>query len=141
MLKRIAGIIHYALFWNGSNGMQCAYFVNNGLQRFFMNRSFLNIIHKMVISGSQQKGTLKLVNPKHEGWASTRLVKHRRRRASWNKIKSRQNGNRQGNNNIRFIFWSHSRSDWEVIVHSVFILKCVSIRNITIEHYMEGVIR
>ena len=27
---RNAGIIHYALFWNGNNGLQWAYFVNQG---------------------------------------------------------------------------------------------------------------
>ena len=43
-----AGIIHHALFWNGSNSLPCAYFVNNGLQTSSMNRSFLNIIYKMV---------------------------------------------------------------------------------------------
>ena len=45
---RNAGIIHYAFFLNGNNGLQCAYFVNNGLQSASMNRRFLNIIHKMV---------------------------------------------------------------------------------------------
>ena len=39
---------HYALFWNGNNGLQNAYFVNNGLQSASVNRHFLNIIHKMV---------------------------------------------------------------------------------------------
>ena len=43
MLMRNADIIHYALF-----GLQCAYFVNNGLQRASMNRVFFNMIHKMV---------------------------------------------------------------------------------------------
>ena len=42
------GIIHYALFWNGNNSLQHAYFVNNGLQSASMNRSFLNVIHKMI---------------------------------------------------------------------------------------------
>ena len=42
-------IIHYAVFWNGSNGLPCSYFVNNGLQGASMNRCFFfNIIHKMV---------------------------------------------------------------------------------------------
>ena len=61
---RNAGIIHHTLFWNGNNGLQCAYFVNNGLQCAYfvnnglqsayfvnnglqsasMNRRFLNII-------------------------------------------------------------------------------------------------
>ena len=45
---RNAGIIHYALFRNGNNSLQCAYFVNNGLQSASMNKRFLNIIHKMV---------------------------------------------------------------------------------------------
>ena len=44
---RNVGIILYALLWNGNNGLQCAYFVNNGLQNASMNRRFLNIIHKM----------------------------------------------------------------------------------------------
>ena len=35
-----AGIIHYALFWNGNNGFQCAYFVNNGLRSAPKNRRF-----------------------------------------------------------------------------------------------------
>ena len=48
MLIRNAGIIHYALFGNGNNGLQNAYFVNNGLQGASMNKRFLNIIHKMV---------------------------------------------------------------------------------------------
>ena len=68
-----AGIIHYALFSNGNNGLQWAYFVNNGLQSASMNRHFFNIIHKMVqilillvALGSKQGGALKLVNPKHE---------------------------------------------------------------------------
>ena len=41
-------VIYYALFWNGNNGLQCAYLVNDGLQRASMNRQFLNIIHEMV---------------------------------------------------------------------------------------------
>ena len=45
---RIASIIHYTLFWNGNNGLQCTYFVNNGLQSGSMKRDFLNIIHKML---------------------------------------------------------------------------------------------
>ena len=54
MLMRNAGIIHYALFWNGNYGLHCACFVNNGLQRASMNRRFLNIIHKMVQILQQQ---------------------------------------------------------------------------------------
>ena len=45
---RNAEIIHYALFWNKNNGLQCPYIVNNGLQSASTNRGFLNIIHKMV---------------------------------------------------------------------------------------------
>ena len=45
---RNAGIFYYALFWNGDNGLQCAYFIDNGLQSASMNRRFLNIIHKLV---------------------------------------------------------------------------------------------
>ena len=48
MLIGNAGIIHYVLFWNRNNGLQCTYFVNNGLQSASVNRHFLNIIHKMV---------------------------------------------------------------------------------------------
>ena len=60
-----AGIIHYALFLNGNNGLQGAYFVNNGLQSASMKNRFLNIIHKMVqfynnnllvVLGSKQGG-------------------------------------------------------------------------------------
>ena len=36
-------IIHYAVFWNGSNGLPCSYFVNNGLQGASMNRCFFLI--------------------------------------------------------------------------------------------------
>ena len=78
---RNAGSIHYALFWNESNGLQCTYFVNNGLQSASVNRRVLNIIHKMVqipqqsvVIGSKQGGTLKPVNPKHEDWASIQLL-------------------------------------------------------------------
>ena len=35
-------------FSNENNGLQLAYFVNNGLQSAFMNKRFLNIIHKIV---------------------------------------------------------------------------------------------
>ena len=45
---RNAGIIHYALFWNGNNGLQCTYFANNCQQSTSVNRFFLNIIHKMI---------------------------------------------------------------------------------------------
>ena len=48
-----AGIIHYELFWNGSKGLQCAYFVNNGIKSASMDRHVLNIIHKMVQSLQQ----------------------------------------------------------------------------------------
>ena len=51
---RNAGIIHYALFWNGNNGWQCAYFVINGPQSTSMNRRFFNIIDKMVQILQQQ---------------------------------------------------------------------------------------
>ena len=40
MLVGNAGIIHYALFWNGNNGLPCAYFVNKGRQNTSMNRGF-----------------------------------------------------------------------------------------------------
>ena len=45
---RNADIIHYALLWNGDNGLQWAYFVNNGLQSVSISRSFLNIIYRMI---------------------------------------------------------------------------------------------
>ena len=48
MLMQNAGIIHYALSSNGSNGLQYAYPPNNDLQSASMNRRFLNIVHKMV---------------------------------------------------------------------------------------------
>ena len=48
MRVRNAGIIHYTLFWHGNNGLQCAYFVNNGLQSVSINRYFLNITRKTV---------------------------------------------------------------------------------------------
>ena len=60
-----AGIIHYALFLNGNNGLQGAYFVNNGLQSASTKNRFFNIIHKMVqfynnnlsvVLGSKQGG-------------------------------------------------------------------------------------
>ena len=99
---RNAGIIHYALFWNGNNGVQCAYFVNNGLQSASKNRRFLRLDTKYtfftselftsgvwisylkwymfynnnlsVVLGSKLGGMLKLVNPKHEDWASMQLL-------------------------------------------------------------------
>ena len=80
---RNAGIIHYALFWNGSNGLQCADFVNNGLQSASMTRRFWISYIKWykfyknnlsVVFRSKQGGTLKLVNPKHEDWASIQLL-------------------------------------------------------------------
>ena len=65
-MMRNAGIIHYALFWNGNSGLQCAYFVNNDLQSASMNRRFLNIIHKMV-QILQQRGTVKTREPQTWG--------------------------------------------------------------------------
>ena len=35
-----AGIILDALFWNGKNGLQYAYVVNNGLQMGFYEQTF-----------------------------------------------------------------------------------------------------
>ena len=43
---RNTGIIRYALFRNWNNGLQSAYFVNNGLQNASMNRRFVNTIDK-----------------------------------------------------------------------------------------------
>ena len=64
-------------------------------------------------------------------------------------MKLRQNRNRQRNNMIKSrqtnIFGSHSRMklfyDMKSNLYNVFILKCVSITNISIENYMNGVIR
>ena len=79
---RDAGIIHYALFWNGSNGLRRAYFVNNCLQSATMNRRFWISYRKWYkfcnnnlsfVLGSKG-GTLKLVNPKQEDWASIQLL-------------------------------------------------------------------
>ena len=59
----------------------------------------------------------------------------RRRGASWNKKKSRQNENTQRNNMIK-----SKQISFGVTCANVFILKCVLIMNVSIEHYMEGVI-
>ena len=48
MLLRNGAIMQYAVFSNGNNDLQCAYFINNGLQSASMNRRFLNIIQTMV---------------------------------------------------------------------------------------------
>ena len=77
-----ASIIHYVLFWNENNGLQCASIVNNGLRSASMNRCILNIMHKMVqilqqflvLGRKQGGGTLKLVNHKHEDWVSIQLL-------------------------------------------------------------------
>ena len=56
-------------------------------------------------------------------------------------LKSRHDKNRQTNNLIKskqISFKVNHVWDYEIIV---FILKCVSITNISIKHYMEGVIR
>ena len=59
---------------------------------------------------------------------------------------SRQNGNRQKNNiKVNKYFWSHlcmrlfyyMKSN----LYSVFILECVPVASINIEHYMKGAIR
>ena len=52
---RNMGIIHYSLFRNRKNGLQCTYFVKNGLKSSSMNSRFLNIIHK-IIQILQQNG-------------------------------------------------------------------------------------
>ena len=79
---RNAGINHYAVFWYGNNGLHCAYFVNNGLQSASMKDVFWISFIKwykfynnnlLVVLGSKQKGTFKLVIPKHEDWASVQL--------------------------------------------------------------------
>ena len=83
MLIRNAGIIYYALFWNGNNGLQCAYFVNNDLRSASMNTRFFEYHVKwyklynnnlFVVLGSKLEGTLQIVNPKHEDWASIQLL-------------------------------------------------------------------
>ena len=35
-----AGIVYYALLWNGNNGLQCTYFKNNCLQKHFYEQTF-----------------------------------------------------------------------------------------------------
>ena len=141
-----AGIIHYALFWNWNSGLQCAYIVNNSVQSASMNRCFLNIIHKikwynlynsylLAVLGSKQGGTLKLVNPKYEDWASIQL---------------------QTLSVLTFLFtlprlllfcllWSHSQMrlfyDMKSNLYNVFVLKRVSVTNVSTEHYTEGVNR
>ena len=42
------GYYSLRLFWNGNNGLPCAYFLNNGQQSASMKRHFLNIIYKMI---------------------------------------------------------------------------------------------
>ena len=43
MLIGNAGIIHYVLFWNRNNGLQCTYFVNNGLQSAYRERTRVDV--------------------------------------------------------------------------------------------------
>ena len=67
----------------------------------------------------------------------TRSIKQRkRRRTSLNKTKWGQIGNRQRHNMIK-----SKEMSFEVTRANVSILNCVSITNISTEHYMEGVIR
>ena len=77
MLIRHAGTMHYALFWNGNNGLQSTYFVNNGLQRASMKRRFLNIIcikwckfcnnNLLVVLGSKQGDYVETREPQARG--------------------------------------------------------------------------
>ena len=50
------GIILYALFWNGSNGLPCGFFVNNGPQSASMNSLFFEYHTLSVVLGSKQGG-------------------------------------------------------------------------------------
>ena len=83
VLTRNAGIIHFAIFWLRNNGLQCAYFVNNGPKCALMKRRFWIPYIKWykfysnnlsVVLESKQRERLKLVNPKHEDWASIQLL-------------------------------------------------------------------
>ena len=66
MLMRNVGINHYALFWTENNGLQSAYFVNNGPQSvFWISYKFHKTILSVVLGGKQGV-MLKLVNSKHE---------------------------------------------------------------------------
>ena len=64
-----------------------------------------------------------------------------RRRASWNKTKIGKEHDKEW----KKTFWSHSHMrlfhDMKSNLYNVFIMKCVSMTNISIEHYMDGVIR
>ena len=163
-------IIHHTLFWNGKNRLQCAYFINSGLQSAAcISRLFFDIIHKTVQILQQ---ALKLVNPENDDWASIQLltlslltlftlpicqvifqwkqtkeklgnkwlkyVKEFSRRFDFAKRKKEI---RQINSMIQ----SHLRRrlfyDMKSNLCNAFILKCVLITNISIEHYMEGIIR
>ena len=82
-MRRNAGIIHYALFWNGNNGLQWEYFFNNGLKTLLWRDAFwISYIRlyrfynnsSSVVLRSKQGVTLKLVNSKHEDWASVQLL-------------------------------------------------------------------
>ena len=79
-----AVVAPYALFWNWNEALQCAYFINNGLQSASMNWPFLNIIYKLVLNsttltyrlfyGVNKRRTLKHMSLNHEDWASTQLL-------------------------------------------------------------------
>ena len=72
---RIVGIIYYALLWNESKGLQCAYFVNNGLKSASVHKTVQIFNNNLsVVLGSEQGGTFKLVNTKHKDWASMQLL-------------------------------------------------------------------
>ena len=69
------GIILYVLFWNGSNGLPCGFFVNNDSTSASMNSLFFEYHTLSVVLGSRQGGwALKRVNTKHEDWASVQLL-------------------------------------------------------------------
>ena len=184
------------------NGLQCASVVNNGLRSASMNRCILNIIRKMVqilqeflVLGRKQGGTLKLVNHKHEDWASIQLLtlpvlnkqtkeklenalsawKNFRKDLTWwngkylsiflglfarivkvtyfvqvinfrersyEKIHPHKIDKNNRDSTFSF-FWSHACMilfyNMKSNLYNVFLLKYVS--NVSIDHYMESVIR
>ena len=80
---RNASIFHYALFSNGSNGLQCVYFVIMVYKVLLWTDVFsISYIKEYkfynnnlwVVLGNKQGRTLKIVNPKHEDWASIQLL-------------------------------------------------------------------
>ena len=197
-----AAIIHYALFWNRNNGLQCAYFVNNGLQDASINRRFWMSYIKwykfynnnlLVVLGSTRGATWKLVNPNERRLnvnsiadslslnvlvyfveMSSYFSMKANKRKVWKCLKCVNEFSRRfdlANGKYLSIFLEvfarivkithfaqvinvHERAYGKIHLHkvdkkldvkfiyiNVLILKCVSITNISIEHYIEGVIR